>query len=69
MIDEGWRLEINLVELSGSSRSESNERSTRLGPRSGTEEGAHMGPVTMGKMAISARIDVLLIVWKTRYIL
>ena len=47
MIDEGWRLEINLVELSGSSRSESNERSTRLGPRSGTEEGAHMGPVTI----------------------
>ena len=61
MIDEGWRLEINLVELSGSSRSESNERSTRLGPaRSGTCRRVHIWdllPCTVrDKMALSARI-------------
>ena len=48
MRDEGWRLEINLVELSGSGRS----------PRDSPTPCAHMGPVRadpMAKMATSAR--------------
>ena len=49
MRDEDWRLEINLVELSGSGRSPRDPPTTPC---------AHMGPVradTMAKMATSAR--------------
>ena len=48
MRNEGWRLEINLVELSGSGRS----------PRDPPTPCAHMGPFRadlMAKMATSAR--------------